>query len=220
MLIHCKGCGKAYRVDEKRLTPEGIRVRCRHCGSVLMIRLRKEHEMQAVKEEEPAAAVPPEPRIKAEAPEAVSAEPSGMAAEAALTGPEFQKEFEPEPPSESVSAPEAPSPKYRFCIYCGGPLVRDLPACGRPVCGNCESGRSAAVSEPEDAVSKAAPGMSVWKKILLLIVLLFVILFAAFMGYQTALGKSFMSVSVSNVFYNGMPAPQIPPLSSSGAAGF
>jgi len=41
MRIHCKQCGKEYRVKEEYLTAEGIRAKCRKCGAILRIRLRK-----------------------------------------------------------------------------------------------------------------------------------------------------------------------------------
>jgi predicted Zn finger-like uncharacterized protein len=42
MRIQCKKCGKEYRVDESRLTLEGVRVKCRDCGAVLLVRKRAE----------------------------------------------------------------------------------------------------------------------------------------------------------------------------------
>jgi len=200
MLIHCKGCGKPYRVDEKRLTPEGVRVKCRHCGAVLMIRLRREHEMP-LEEKEIKASVPSEPEIQAEAPAAVP-----VAA------------FERAVPS-GLSEPSEPAPSgYRFCIHCGGRFDHNLHAGRFPVCGTCEARGATAVSEPAAAVQGLVPGMPIWKKILLFILLVLVILFAAFMGYRMALGSNLMLTSVSDLLHGAISVPQIPPILS-GAIG-
>lgn len=44
MRIQCKKCGKEYRVEESRLTSEGIRVKCRDCGAILLVRKRENGE--------------------------------------------------------------------------------------------------------------------------------------------------------------------------------
>ncbi|NOY53984.1 MAG: hypothetical protein GXP58_10280 [Deltaproteobacteria bacterium] len=49
MRIHCKQCGKEYRVRKEYLTEEGIRAKCRKCGAVLRIRLRKKETSGAGK---------------------------------------------------------------------------------------------------------------------------------------------------------------------------
>jgi len=54
MRIQCKGCGKEYQVDERRLTQKGVRVKCRTCGAVLMIRLRQGEKSSLDKTEEAA----------------------------------------------------------------------------------------------------------------------------------------------------------------------
>ncbi|MDX1764693.1 MAG: zinc-ribbon domain-containing protein [bacterium] len=41
MRIQCKKCGKEYRVEESRLTTEGVRVKCRDCGAILLVRKRE-----------------------------------------------------------------------------------------------------------------------------------------------------------------------------------
>ncbi len=41
MRIRCTGCGREYRVSEERLTGGAIRAKCRSCGRMLHIRMRK-----------------------------------------------------------------------------------------------------------------------------------------------------------------------------------
>ncbi|MEK6775662.1 MAG: zinc-ribbon domain-containing protein [bacterium] len=168
MQIQCKSCGKAYQVDEHRLTPEGVHVKCRSCGTILLLRLGKGHETAA------------------------------KAAEPHATEPVL--------------------PGYRFCIFCGRSLDQDLSAGTRPVCRICEARKEAAVSAPAAAVQGLVPSMPIWKKILLFILLVLVILFAAFMGYQMALGSSLILTSVQD-FHGLIPAPDTFPIFS-GAMGF
>jgi len=52
MRIQCKQCGKEYRVKKEYLTAEGIRAKCRRCGAVLRIRLRKKEVPLAAKDEQ------------------------------------------------------------------------------------------------------------------------------------------------------------------------
>jgi predicted Zn finger-like uncharacterized protein len=41
MRIRCTGCGREYRVSEERLTGEEVRAKCRSCGKMLRIRVRR-----------------------------------------------------------------------------------------------------------------------------------------------------------------------------------
>jgi DNA-directed RNA polymerase subunit RPC12/RpoP len=41
MRIHCRKCGKEYRVNERYVTEKGVRAKCRQCGAVLLIRMRR-----------------------------------------------------------------------------------------------------------------------------------------------------------------------------------
>lgn len=212
MQIQCKSCGKAYQVDERRLTPEGVRVKCRSCGAILLLRLGKGHET-AVKRAETHATAPDAPPLKREHP-AAPVEPEWSA----LSEPELHEEFKPVTASGPVPSSEPVLPGYRFCIFCGGRLDQDLSPGTCPVCRICEVRKEAALSAPAAAVQGAAPGMSLFMKVLLFMILVLVALFAAFMGYQMALGSNLVLTSAPD-FHGLIPAPDASPIFS-GAMGF
>lgn len=179
MRIQCKGCGKEYKVDESRLTPEGVRVKCRTCGAVLLLRIREEAKVPLGMESPPAA---PPTAVSPEAESEVQADFHEMP----VFEPEPKLEPEPEPalwpePKPEIKAPlEASPPVYRFCIQCGGELERSVPAGKLPVCRNC--------SAPAKGKARTVSPPSALKRFLFFIFIVIVILVAAFMGYRFAKG--------------------------------
>lgn len=87
MRIQCKNCGKEYRVDENRLTSAGIRVKCRNCSAVLLIR-RKEEDKTPMETE---AAL----SIGGSVEDGPTAEPAGESVTSAENPPIPEPEFEP-----------------------------------------------------------------------------------------------------------------------------
>ncbi len=210
MRIQCKGCGKEYQVNEKRLTPEGIRVRCKSCGTVLLVRLRQEQKTPPAPEEAapsirgkkrqedvPSIETPEAPVV---APEPHKAPP---AAEEAV--PSIREEKSPvdlpqiEPPEAPVEAPrpqkvskskEAPS-GYRYCITCGKLLEKVLSVDDRPVCAICSSMATAGAPGAVPGMKEPQASASSLKKVLMFIFIIIIVFFAGVMGYRIARGEIF-----------------------------
>ena len=195
MQFQCKQCGKLYRVDERKLTPEGVRVRCRGCGTVLLLRLR------------PAAAPPPD-RIRVtprsgDAPVPERTEPRDLRAE---TPPDPQPDAEsPREPEEEVPAAAAgpgegePS-LYRYCIHCGRRLESPPPTDAPPACGICRA-EEAVEGGGAEAPAPAGGG---WRKVVILLVLIAVLLAAAYLGYRAATTRGPLLAGTSNALSGRM----------------
>lgn len=100
MIVECSNCHTKYNVDEKRIPPDGVKVKCHKCQHVISIK-REESVPQPIEPEVPA---PPteEPEVPSEPTQepGVPTEPSGT--------PETEESAETaEPPSEEI--PETPT---------------------------------------------------------------------------------------------------------------
>ncbi len=61
MIVECSGCHTKYNVDDNKIPPAGIKVRCHKCGTIIL--LKKEIQPPPeVKRQEPT--VPPPPEVK------------------------------------------------------------------------------------------------------------------------------------------------------------
>ncbi len=160
MRIQCKNCGKEYQVNENRLTPEGIRVKCKSCSSILLVRMQKkqadaqEHHESVFESRDP-------------------------------VHPEAAAESLAESQGESVAASETEPPvaKYRFCIQCGGRLKNRIKEGALPICEACDTGGGVGLGIKTSSMSSG-------KRTLLYLVILFVILLSALMGYRLAMGTT------------------------------
>jgi len=160
MRIQCKNCGKEYQVNENRLTPEGIRVKCRSCSSILLVRMQKkqtdaqEHHESVFESRDP------------EHPEAAA-----------------ERLAEPQGESAFASEPEPSVAKYRFCIQCGGRLGIRIKEGALPICEACDTAGALGAGIKTSSMSSG-------KRTLLYLVILLVIILSALMGYRLAMGTS------------------------------
>ncbi len=89
MIVECSGCRTKYNVDENKVPPGGVKVRCHKCGAIIFI-----------KKEIPSAPEPPKPQVTIPPEPKVAAPPS----------PQIPEPSKPEvPPSAGI--PEPPKPE-------------------------------------------------------------------------------------------------------------
>ena len=121
-MLRCSGCSASYQVNDIRVPPDGIRVRCPSCGHVFRLRRAQLGVAQAEPSPHPATSAPAPPR--AETPAAPSA-PSVAAGPDALPGlerPGLGGAFSrppvapaaPKPTADWREASEPAAPRFRW----------------------------------------------------------------------------------------------------------
>jgi len=111
MIVECSNCHAKYNIDESKLPPTGVKVKCRNCQQIMVIK-KEEPVSQPIVPEVPAP--PEEPEIAPPTPEArapVVQAPSEQEVPSQKTPePEIQPPGPPEEqPSPEVEGPSAPS---------------------------------------------------------------------------------------------------------------
>lgn len=170
MRIQCKGCGKEYQVDQKRVSPEGIRVKCRSCGAVLLVRLR-EQERSTLKKDKGDGAVKIQESGGQAQPMAPEAEPEP------LTTPVVPKGAEPQ------------CSEYHYCMQCGKNLDRRIAENELPVCSTCT------IMTAADTGQQNKIPLLTRKRVLFILLAL---LLSAFVAYRMAMGHSSSTLTMNS----------------------
>jgi len=150
----------AYRVDERRLTPEGIQARCRSCGAILRIRVRK-------RDPDGTAVASDENMAFPEAP------------------PALERAGEKETSVGTVRKPD--EAEYRYCITCGKPLDRSIPAGMNPLCSDCDA-RQAVCHRRKNPFRRDPVRAHPGRRIRLILLVILVLFLSALLGYRLAQG--------------------------------
>jgi predicted Zn finger-like uncharacterized protein len=107
MKFTCDSCSAAYMISDEKVGPSGVKVRCKKCGHVIVVRRRTEKDVAAVKVEAfaGAAAVAAEPRPAGAGPAAAAATPANGAGLDAELGQAFDHAFGATRPAEKEPSP-------------------------------------------------------------------------------------------------------------------
>src|SRR5689334_1694103 len=122
--VECEGCQAPYQVDERRVPPTGLKMRCPKCGASFVVHLpgasaAEQAELPAALPAKPAGAKPPPAPSLADLPASLG----GRAAPRPAAGP-------PGAPAAMMGPPSAPAETVRGAPQLGSfdDLDLDLPA--------------------------------------------------------------------------------------------
>ncbi|MGQ9701701.1 MAG: zinc-ribbon domain-containing protein [bacterium] len=106
MIVECTNCHSKYNVDENKIPPGGVKVRCPKCQSIISV--KKEVSVPTTVEPPPVPKVEPPPPPKVEEPAIPKAKESVAQKIPVPKPPEPEVPLPPEPQIPAPSEPEVP----------------------------------------------------------------------------------------------------------------
>lgn len=101
MIVECTNCHAKYNIDENKIPPTGVKVRCPKCQNIILV--KKEETVVSPKIEPP-----PVPKVEPPAPPKVEPPPTPKIEEPPI--PKVEKPIVQEPPVPKPPEPEVPAP--------------------------------------------------------------------------------------------------------------
>ncbi len=101
MIVECTNCHAKYNINENKIPPAGVKVRCPKCQNIILV--KKEETVVSPKIEPP-----PVPKVEPPAPPKVEPPPTPKIEEPPI--PKVEKPIVQEPPVPKPPEPEVPAP--------------------------------------------------------------------------------------------------------------